>query len=230
MNEEEEEVYEPDPSQGVAAPDYTLEQGILTKGKSLLGVGSSAIFRNIYTTISKVDGVQEMLTKAQEQLPSISQKGVSEFKTQAENRIQEFMRKLSESSFSVETMKRAIGKDQGGGIGGGASDDEENEEDPKDVPRNDPGTWMTAGQQSKPLSIKFFEDAGWRNGRLNLKSWREAPGDGKAIAEISKIFLCLEYLVLKGQNSYLNYQKTLKVSFKLTIIPQLKQFLLVKKV
>jgi len=57
-------------------------------------------------------------------------------------------------------------------------------QDPKDIPRNDPGMWMTAGQQSKPLSIKFFEDAGWKGGRLNLKSWREAPGDGKAIAEL----------------------------------------------
>ena len=182
MNEEEEEVYEPDPSQGVAAPDYTLEQGILTKGRSLLGVGSSAIFRNIYTTISKVDGVQEMLTKAKEQLPSISQKGVEEFKTQAENRIQEFMRKLSESSFDVETLKRAIGKNQGGGIGGGASDDEEDEEDPKDLPRNDPGTWQTVGQKPQPLNFLFGKRAGWRRGRLNIKSWRERGAD-KNIAE-----------------------------------------------
>ena len=54
---------------------------------------------------------------------------------------------------------------------------------PKDVPRTEPSTWMTVGQQGKPLSIKFFEDAGWIGGRLNLRSWRNAPGDGKAIAE-----------------------------------------------
>jgi len=136
MNEEElneeESLQEPDPSQGVAAPDFTLEQALLTKGRSLLGVGTSAIVRNIYTKISKIDGVQEMITKAQEQLPSISQKGVQEFKTQASNRIQEIMRKLSESSFSVETLKRIVGKAQGGGIGGGglpSDDDDEEEED-----------------------------------------------------------------------------------------------------
>lgn len=136
MNEEElneeESLQEPDPSSGVAAPDFTLEQALLTKGRSLLGVGTSAIVRNIYTKISKIDGVQEMITKAQEQLPSISQKGVQEFKTQAAGRIQEIMRKLSESSFDVETLKRAVGKDQSGGLGGGglpSDDDEEEEED-----------------------------------------------------------------------------------------------------
>lgn len=55
--------------------------------------------------------------------------------------------------------------------------------DPKDIPKTQPGMWMTAGRQAKPLSAKFFDDAGWIGGRLNLKSWREAPGDGKAIAE-----------------------------------------------
>ena len=141
MNEEElneeESLQEPDPSQGVAAPDFTLEQGLLTKGRSLLGVGTSAIVRNIYTKISKIDGVQEMITKAQEQLPSISQKGVEEFKTQAASRIQEIMRKLSESSFDPETLRNAIGKDQSGGLGGGGlpsdDDDEEEEEEPLDV-------------------------------------------------------------------------------------------------
>ena len=153
MNEEElneEESQEPDPSQGVAAPDFTLEQGLLTKGRSLLGVGTSAIVRNIYTKISKIDGVQEMITKAQEQLPSISQKGVEEFKTQAAGRIQEIMRKLSESSFDVETLKRAVGKDQGGGIGGGglpSDDDEEEDEDEKLNKRyqeiNNPDSYVT---------------------------------------------------------------------------------------
>ena len=135
MNEEElneeESLQEPDPSSGVAAPDFTLEQALLTKGRSLLGVGTSAIVRNIYTKISKIDGVQEMITKAQEQLPSISQKNVEKFKTQAAGRIQEIMRKLSESSFDVETLKRAVNRSRGGGIGGGGlpSDDDEEEED-----------------------------------------------------------------------------------------------------
>ena len=134
MNEEEEnqeQLQEPDPSQGVAAPDYTLEQALLTRGKSLLGVGTSAFVRNIYTKISKIPKIQEMLTGAQEELPAISQKGVEQFKTQATNRIQEIMRKLSESSFDVETLKRAIGKSQGGGLGGGlpSSDDEEEDEE-----------------------------------------------------------------------------------------------------
>jgi len=56
--------------------------------------------------------------------------------------------------------------------------------DPKDVPKTQQGMWMTPGRQAKPLAAKFFDDAGWRDGRLNLKSWREAPGDGKAIAEL----------------------------------------------
>ena len=139
MNEEElneEELQEPDPSQGVAAPDFTLDQALFTKGKSLLGVGTSAIVRNIYTKISKIDGVQEMITKAQEQLPSISQKGVEEFKTQAAGRIQEIMRKLSESSFDVETLRNIIGKDQSGGLGGGglpSDDDDDDEEEEEDI-------------------------------------------------------------------------------------------------
>ena len=130
MNEEEEnqeQLQEPDPSQGVAAPDYTLEQALLTRGKSLLGVGTSAFVRNIYTKISKIPKIQEMLTGAQEELPAISQKGVEQFKTQATNRIQEIMRKLYESSFDVETLKRAIGKNQGESPSSGlpSSDDEE---------------------------------------------------------------------------------------------------------
>ena len=141
LNEEElneEESFVPDPSQGVAAPDYTLEQGLLTKGRSLLGVVQSGLARSIYTKISKIDGVQEMITKAQEQLPSISQKGVQEFKTKAANRIQEIMRKLAESSFDPQTLRDAINKDQSGGLGGGGGvpgddDDEEEEEEPLDV-------------------------------------------------------------------------------------------------
>ena len=65
-------------------------------------------------------------------------KGVEEFKTQAASRIQEIMRKLSESSFDPETLRNAIGKDQSGGLGGGGlpsddDDDEEEEEEPLDV-------------------------------------------------------------------------------------------------
>ena len=132
MNEEEEnqeQLQEPDPSQGVAAPDYTLEQALLTRGKSLLGVGTSAFVRNIYTKISKIPKIQEMLTGAQEELPAISQKGVEQFKTQATNRIQEIMRKLYESSFDVETLKRAIGKNQGESPSSGLPSSDDDEED-----------------------------------------------------------------------------------------------------
>ena len=126
--EEEEQKEGPDPSEGVAGADFSFEQALLTKGRSLLGVGTSAIVRNIYTKISKIDGVQDMITKAQEQLPSISQKGVDEFKQKAANRITEIMKRLYDSSFDPETLRNAIGKDQsgiGGGIGGGKDDEEE---------------------------------------------------------------------------------------------------------
>jgi hypothetical protein len=132
LEEEEEEQKEgPDPSEGVAAPDFSFEQALLTKGRSLLGVGTSAIVRNIYTKISKIDGVQNMITKAQEQLPSISQKGVDEFKQKAANRIAEIMKKLYDSSFDPETLRNAIGKDQSGGIGGGLGGGEDDEEEEK---------------------------------------------------------------------------------------------------
>ena len=129
--EEEEQKEGPDPSEGVAAPDFSFEQALLTKGRSLLGVGTSAIVRNIYTKISKIDGVQNMITKAQEQLPSISQKGVDEFKQKAANRIAEIMKKLYDSSFDPETLRNAIGKDQSGGIGGGLGGGEDDEEEEK---------------------------------------------------------------------------------------------------
>ena len=54
--------------------------------------------------------------------------------------------------------------------------------DPKDVPRSTPVTWRTPGQKSQPLNFLFGEKAGWRGGRLNLKSWRERGAD-KNIAE-----------------------------------------------
>ena len=138
LEEEEEKQKEgPDPSEGVAGTDFSFEQALLTKGRSLLGVGTSAIVRNIYTKISKIDGVQDMITKAQEQLPSISQKGVDEFKQKAANRIAEIMKKLYDSSFDPETLRNAIGKDQSGGIGGGlggGKDDEEEEKKKKRKP------------------------------------------------------------------------------------------------
>ena len=55
--------------------------------------------------------------------------------------------------------------------------------DPKDVPNTSPEMWMTAGRKASPLNYLFGERAGWRGGRLNLKSWKDAPGDGKDIAE-----------------------------------------------
>ena len=60
--EEEKQKQGPDPSEGVAAPDFSFEQALLTKGKSLFSVGTSAFVRNIYTKISKIDGVQDMIT------------------------------------------------------------------------------------------------------------------------------------------------------------------------
>ena len=135
-NEETEEKERPDPDEGIAAPDFFFEKALLTKGRSLLGVGTSAIVRNIYTKISKIDGVQDMITKAQEQLPSISQKGVDEFKQKAANRIAEIMKKLYDSSFDPETLRNAIGKDQSGGIGGGLGGGEDDEEEEKKKKRN----------------------------------------------------------------------------------------------
>ena len=134
--EKEEQKEGPDPSEGVAGADFSFEQALLTKGRSLLGVGTSAIVRNIYTKISKIDGVQDMITKAQEQLPSISQKGVDEFKQKAANRIAEIMKKLYDSSFDPETLRNAIGKDQSGGIGGGLGGGEDDEEEEKKKKRN----------------------------------------------------------------------------------------------
>jgi len=134
MNEEElneEELQEPDPSSGLALPiGNPISDALFLRNPGL--AFQAGLLRTISTKISKIDGVQQMLTKAQEQLPSISQKGVQEFKTQAAGRIQEIMRKLSESSFDVETLRNAIGKDQSGGLGGGglpSDDDEEEEED-----------------------------------------------------------------------------------------------------
>ena len=55
--------------------------------------------------------------------------------------------------------------------------------DPKDyVSEEQKASWMTVGKQPRPLNTKFAEEAGWRGGRLNLKSWREY-GSSKSIAE-----------------------------------------------
>ena len=94
--EEEEEKQEPDPDEGIAGADFSFEQALLTRGRSLIGVGTAGIVRNIYTKISKIPKVQEMLTEAQEQLPSISQKGVQDFKTQAAGRVASIIQKLKD--------------------------------------------------------------------------------------------------------------------------------------
>tara|TARA_Y100000114_G_scaffold50305_1_gene45897 strand:+ start:164 stop:1798 length:1635 start_codon:yes stop_codon:yes gene_type:complete len=94
--EEEEEKQEPDPDEGIAGADFTFEQALLTKGRSLIGVGTAGIVRNIYTKISKIPKVQEMLTEAQEQLPSISQRGVEDFKRQAASRVASIIQKLKD--------------------------------------------------------------------------------------------------------------------------------------
>jgi hypothetical protein len=94
--EEEEEKQEPDPEEGIAGADFSFEQALLTRGRSLIGVGTAGIVRNIYTKISKIPKVQEMLTEAQEQLPSISQRGVEDFKRQAASRLAAIVEKLKD--------------------------------------------------------------------------------------------------------------------------------------
>ena len=94
--EEEEEKQEPDPEEGIAGADFSFEQALLTRGRSLIGVGTAGIVRNIYTKISKIPKVQEMLTEAQEQLPSISQRGVEDFKRQAASRLATIVEKLKD--------------------------------------------------------------------------------------------------------------------------------------
>ena len=95
-NEETEEEDEgPDPSQGVALPiGNPLSDALFLKNPGL--AFQAGLLRTISTKISKIDGVQQLLTKAQEQLPSISQKGVQEFKTQAAGRVANIVQKLQE--------------------------------------------------------------------------------------------------------------------------------------
>ena len=85
-NEETEEEDEgPDPSQGVALPiGNAISDALFLRNPGL--AFQAGLLRTISIKISKIDGVQQLLTKAQEQLPSISQKGVQEFKTQAAGR------------------------------------------------------------------------------------------------------------------------------------------------
>ena len=135
-NEETEEKDEgPDPSQGVALPiGNPISDALFLRNPGL--AFQAGLLRTISTKISKIDGVQQMLTKAKEQLPSISQKGVDEFKQKAANRIAEIMKKLYDSSFDPETLRNAIGKDQSGGIGGGLGGGEDDEEEEKKKKRN----------------------------------------------------------------------------------------------
>ena len=94
-NEETEEDEGPDPSQGVALPiGNPLSDALFLRNPGL--AFQAGLFRTISTKISKIDGVQQMLTKAKEQLPSISQKGVEEFKTQAASRVANIVQKLQE--------------------------------------------------------------------------------------------------------------------------------------
>lgn len=93
---EEEEKEEPDSSEGIAGADFSFEQALLTKGRSLLSVGTAGIVRNIYTKISKIPKVQEMLTEVQEQLPAVSQRGVEDFKKQAASRVVSIIQKLKD--------------------------------------------------------------------------------------------------------------------------------------
>ena len=136
--EEEEEKQEPDPDEGIAGADFSFEQALLTKGRSLLGVGTSAIVRNIYTKISKIPKVQEMLTEAQEQLPSISQRGVEDFKTQAASRVAAIIQKLKDQfpADDVEGLVMELKKRSGGIAGGGGGDEEEEEEEEEKKKRN----------------------------------------------------------------------------------------------
>ena len=93
---EEEEKQEPDPDEGIAGADFSFEQALLTRGRSLIGVGTAGIVRNIYTKISKIPRVQQMLTEAQEQLPAVSQRGVEDFKRQAASRVSAIIQKLKD--------------------------------------------------------------------------------------------------------------------------------------
>ena len=94
-NEETEEDEGPDPSQGVALPiGNPLSDALFLRNPGF--AFQAGLLRTISTKISKIDGVQQMLTKAKEQLPSISQKGVEEFKTQAASRIANIVQKLQE--------------------------------------------------------------------------------------------------------------------------------------
>ena len=131
--EEEEEKQEPDPSEGLAGADFSFEQALLTRGRSLIGVGTAGILRNIYTKISKIPKVQEMLTEAQEQLPSISQRGVENFKQQAASRVSAIIQKLKDQfpADDVEGLVMELNKRSGGIAGAGGGDEEEEEEEKK---------------------------------------------------------------------------------------------------
>ena len=115
------------------------------------------------------------------------------------------------------------------------------------MPRNAASTWRTAGQKSQPLNFLFGDKAGWRGGLLNIKSWRERGAD-KNIAEQfltaqdkgvpfsserdkQNLFMTRVFgMKVQIIGNYLICHPEQKEYFKLTIIPQQKQYLLVKKV
>ena len=93
--EEEEEKQEPDPSEGLAISiGNPISDALFLQNPGL--AFQAGILRTITTKISKIPRVQQMLTEAQEQLPSISQRGVEDFKRQAASRVSAIIQKLKD--------------------------------------------------------------------------------------------------------------------------------------
>ena len=129
---EEEEKEEPDPSEGLAISIGNPISDALFLQKPGLAF-QAGILRTITTKISKIPRVQQMLTEAQEQLPSISQKGVEDFKRQAASRVTSIIQKLKDQfpADDVEGLVMELDKRSGGIAGGGGGDEEEEEEEKK---------------------------------------------------------------------------------------------------
>ena len=129
---EEEEKEEPDPSEGLAISIGNPISDALFLQKPGLAF-QAGILRTITTKISKIPRVQQMLTEAQEQLPSISQKGVEDFKRQAASRVASIIQKLKDQfpADDVEGLVMELDKRSGGIAGGGGGDEEEEEEEKK---------------------------------------------------------------------------------------------------
>jgi len=212
MNEEElneEESQEPDPSQGVALPiGNPISDALFLRNPGL--ALQAGLLRTISTKISRIDGVQQMLTKAQEQLPSISQKGVQEFKTQAAGRIQELMRKLAESSFDVETLKRAVGKDQGGGLGGGGLSSDDDEEEEEDI----------RGDATDEQIMQAYRE---RTGELDLDPFRGKTPEQATRDEVAAIVNPESDLNLFKNTGKANIRR-IKANFTENELRQLKSF------